>query len=555
MCMRIIVKIMLLLAMLMAHFMSIHADEVSFTSSDLPIVIIQTQKAINADSKVLGTMKIVNNGVGQLNHLTDTPNDYDGYVGVKWRGESSLSFNQKKYTIETWTKEGNDTAVSLLGMPAEEDWVLLAPYNDVSMVRDVFAYYMWNQMGHWGPRTQMCEVVVNGEYMGVYALCESIKRDKNRVDVNKLKPEDVAGRDVTGGYILRIDAVDPGDVTFQSKVKGIQVQQSWWGGSQTIEAPVTWTVFYPSKEDIQPEQKAYIQQYVDSAELAIQAPHFDDPVEGYAGLIDVASFVDYFIHTEVSLNADGFKRSAYYYKDKDKKDGTRGKLFAGPVWDFNLAYGNCNFCNANNVKAWVYQGCETNPTPTMWRRLLQDTAFANAVKCRYLQLRETILSEEAIDLFLDNYAQLLDQAKDRQLKKYKEILKTNNPWDWGPTSFFAAYRVSSYQEEIDYVKSWFRQRLDFLDQHLPGQCAGVDGIQPLSFYQVGLKHDGQQAFISSPKPLKRVDVVNAVGACLQSHPADGSQQVALPLDRLPHGLIVFVCYAADGSMVSRTMIR
>ena len=64
----------------------------------------------------MGTMKIINNGVGKTNHISDTPNDYDGYVGVKWRGESSLSFNQKKYTIETWTAEGNDSAVSLLGM-------------------------------------------------------------------------------------------------------------------------------------------------------------------------------------------------------------------------------------------------------------------------------------------------------------------------------------------------------------------------------------------------------------------------------------------------------
>ena len=182
------------------------ANNVSFSSSNLPIVIINTQVAINADEKVPGTMKIINNGTGQENRVTDTANDFNGHIGIKWRGESSLNFNQKKYTIETRDDDGNDLAVSLLGMPEEADWVLLAPYNDVSMVRDVFAFHLWNEMGHWGPRTQMCEVVVNNEYMGVYALCESIKRDKNRVDINKLKPEDIEGRDVTGGYIVRIDA-------------------------------------------------------------------------------------------------------------------------------------------------------------------------------------------------------------------------------------------------------------------------------------------------------------------------------------------------------------
>ncbi len=549
-----LLKSALFSCLIMASSIRALADHVSFTSSDLPIIIINTTEAINADSKVMGTMKIINNGVGKTNHISDTPNDYDGYVGVKWRGESSLSFNQKKYTIETWTAEGNDSAVSLLGMPKEEDWVLLAPYNDVSMVRDVFAYHMWNQMGHWGPRTQMCEVMVNGEYMGVYALCESIKRDKNRLDISKLKPEDIAGRDVTGGYIVRIDAFDSNDLTFPSKVKGVQVQQSWWGGSQTVAATVTWTIYYPKKEDIQPAQKAYIQQYVDSAELAIQADNFADPVEGYAKLIDVASFVDYFIHTELSLNADGFKRSAYYYKEKDHQDGTRGKLFAGPVWDFNLAYGNCNFCNANRVRSWVYQGCETNPTPVMWKRLLEDPAFCNAVKCRYQQLRQTILSEESIDQFLDSYAQLLDQAKERQLKKYKEVLKSNNPWDWSPTSFFAGYRVSSYQEEIEYVKSWFRQRLAFLDENLPGECSEQSHVQPLSFFDVDLSYTDQCARLSSPKPIARVDLVNAAGVCLKSHPGHNTHQLTFSLDSLPKGLAVVVCYANDGSMTSKNLV-
>ncbi len=530
------------------------ADNVTFTSSDLPIVIIQTQQAINADAKVMGTMKIINNGAGQTNHVTDTPNDYDGNVGIKLRGESSLSFNQKKYTLETWDALGNDTVVSLLGMPEEADWVLLAPYNDVSMVRDVFAFYMWNEMGHWGPRTQMCEVVVNDEYMGVYALCESIKRDKNRVDINKLKPEDVAGRDVTGGYIVRIDAFDDSDETFVSKVKGILQQRTWMGTTTTVEANVTWTVFYPKKNDLQPEQKAYIQSYVDSAELCIQGDDFADPEKGYAQLIDVSSFVDYFIHTELSLNADGFKRSAYYYKDKDHKDGTRGKLFAGPVWDFNLAYGNCNFCNANNVQSWVYKGCETNPTPKMWQRLLEDTCFCNAVKCRYLQLRQGILSEDSIDLFLDHYAALLDQAQARQLKKYKEVLKSNNPWDWGPTSFYAAYRVSSYAEEIATVKNWFRQRLAFLDANLPGECV-VNAIPRLEYYDVKVRQNGHSAVITSPRPLVRVDVVNAAGNCQQTLRTPESKSVEVCLDSLPRGLHILVCYAADGSMISKSICR
>ena len=117
---------------------------------------------------------------------------------------------------------------------------------------------------------------------------------------------------------------------------------------------------------MQPEQMAYIQNYVDTVEQVIQSDYFADPQRGYARYIDVPSFVDYFIHTELSLNADGYKRSAYFYKEKQRADGTGGKLFAGPVWDYNRAYGNCNFANADNLEAWCFEGASNNPTPAMW---------------------------------------------------------------------------------------------------------------------------------------------------------------------------------------------
>lgn len=529
------------------------ADDVKLTTSDLPIVIIQTQDAINADDKVPGTMQIIDNGPGQINTVSDAPNAFDGHIGIKLRGESSLNFNQKKYTLETWDALGNDSVVSIFGMPEESDWVLLAPYNDVSMVRDVYAFALWNEMGHWGPRTRMCEVIVNGGYRGVYAFTERIKRDKNRVDISKLKADDVSGRDLTGGYIVRIDAYDEEDLTFQSKVMGIQ-KSSWsWGGNQQQEAPVIWSIYYPKKEDIVEAQKEYIQNYIDSVELTIQSPDFTDPNKGYANFIDIPSFVDYFIHTELSLNADGFKRSAYYYKDKDKKDGTRGKLFAGPVWDYNLAYGNCNFCNANNVNAWVYEGCETNPTPKMWKRLLEDKTFRDAVKTRYTELRQNIISNESINAFLDSYATLLDEAKDRQLKKYKEILKSNNPWDYSPTSMFAAYRVSSYAEEITTVKQWFAKRLDFLDKNLPGEVTGTTAISQPRRAEARISLKGRSLTVESPVDLVRIDVTNVLGALLATGRFSGSSSASLDLSHLPAGLCVVVCYAADGSMTSRTL--
>ena len=350
---------------------------------------------------------------------------YEGPIGIKLRGNSSLSFNQKKYTIELRDESGKDVEASLLGMPAHSDWVLLAPYNDVSAVRDPLAFQLWRNMGHWAPRTRMVELTLNGDYRGIYILSEAIKRDSMRVDIAKLKKSDIAGRDVTGGYILRIDTYDEEDATFPSKVPGI--------GEGIMTSQITWSCIYPKKKKLQPEQLAYIEQFVDSMELVIQSDDFADPQRGYAHFIDVPSFVDYFIHTELSLNADGYKRSAYFYKEKLHADGTGGKLVAGPVWDYNLAYGNCNFCNANNPEAWCFEGGNTQPTPAFWQRLLQDPAFRKAVKERYKALRKGVLSNKAINSYIDQHAKLLAPYIARHFEKYPELLVSEEEKGQSPT--------------------------------------------------------------------------------------------------------------------------
>ena len=368
-------------------------------ADELPVVSITTNTPLNAQKKVTAQMKA---------------GSYDGYIGIKLRGNSSLSFNQKKYTIELRDAEGNEVDAPLMGMPAHSKWVLLAPYNDVSMVRDPLAFQLWRDMGHWGPRTKMVELNMDGEYRGIYILSEAIKRGTDRIDIANLKKKDVEGRELTGGYILRIDTYNEDDATFPSKVPGI--------GDGIMTSQITWSCIYPKKQKLQPEQLSYIEQFVDSVELTIQSDHFTDPRWGYERLIDVRSFVDYFIHTELSLNADGYKRSAYFYKEKVHEDGTGGKLFAGPVWDYNLAYGNCNFCNDDNTQAWCYEGCNTQPTPAFWQRLLQDPAFRKAVKKRYQELRKTVLSNKHIFGYIDRHAKLLEPYQTRHFEKYPELL-------------------------------------------------------------------------------------------------------------------------------------
>ena len=486
-------------------------DNVEFTSSNLPIVIIQTDSpTLTNREKSGGTMKIIDNG-SKRNKVTDKANGYDGNIKIKLRGNSSLFFDQKRFTLETVTPEGKANNVELLGMPADNDWVLLAPFNDISMMRDPFAFDLWNEMGHWAPRNRYCEVVMNGHYIGVYILCEKIKRADNRLSIAKLKKTDTSGLELTGGYIVRIDPPDEGEKSFQSDVPGIITNGSMggfgggmggFGGGFGGRATVTWSYFYPKSDKLAPEQEEYISNYIKTTEKVIMSDNFADPKNGYAKYIDVESFVDYIIHTELSLNADGLKRSTYFYKTKQNEDGTGGKLHAGTVWDYNLAYGNCNFANGNNIEAWVYNGGETNPTPAMFKRLMEDPAFVAKVKARWKELRKGVLSIENINKYIDEHAAQLAEAKDRQFAQYTNLLvpESRNQGQggrnggfgggFGPgmgggfggfgggmggfgggfgggdaVGMFAAYRVSSYDEEISTLKKFFADRIAFLDKN------------------------------------------------------------------------------------------
>ena len=114
-------------------------------------------------------------------------------------------FPKKSYSFETRAANSENLDVSLLDMPEENDWVLYAPYNDKSLIRNVITYNLSNRIGRYASRTKYCELIINGEYLGIYVLMEKVKRNKNRINISKCEERDISGNDVTGGYIIKID--------------------------------------------------------------------------------------------------------------------------------------------------------------------------------------------------------------------------------------------------------------------------------------------------------------------------------------------------------------
>jgi subtilisin-like proprotein convertase family protein len=440
-------------------FSNTPAQPFIYSSSNLPIVSINTfGQTILDDPKITVHLGIIDNGPGIRNHITDSFNSYNGNIDIELRGSWSQTFPQKQYGYETLDSTGTEADTSIMGMPAESDWILYAPYNDKTCIRNVLAYDIANKTGHYASRTRFCEVLLNNDYRGIYVMLEKIKRDVNRVDISKLTLTDTAGADVTGGYIIKID-----------KPTGSGGGAGWNSNFNSIPGiPVEFQYEYPSYDVIVPKQKAYIQAYVDSFETALDASWFMNPVTGYKNYIDVGSFIDYFILNEVTKNVDAYRNSTFLYKQKITKGG---KLVAGPAWDYNIGFRNADYCDGDLFTGWQYQynnicpSQTNNNIPFWWAKMLQDSVYTSTLKCRWNELRTTVLHIDTLFNYIDSVALVLNEAQNRHFLKWP-ILGVQT---WANPTPFAI----DYAGEISSMKTWIQQRLTWLDANMPGTCTTV----------------------------------------------------------------------------------
>jgi hypothetical protein len=428
-----------------------------FTSSNLPIIIINTNgQNIRDEVRIQADMGIIHNDNGQRNNVTDPYNHYDGKIGIEYRGSTSQSFPKKPFRIETTDAEGENNNVSLFGMPSENDWVLHNPYSDKSLIRNVLAYKISNDIGRYASKTQLCELVLNGEYQGVYVFMEKIKRDKNRVDIARLDLDDVAGDSLTGGYIIKVDKHD-----------GEQVDG--WNGDN-----VFYQYHYPAPDDILPEQKTYIRNFMIRFEHVMGTSNFDSPTIGYAKYIDMETLVDHFIINEVTRNIDAYRLSAYMYKDRDDNDPL---LKFGPVWDFNLSFGNADYFDGWKADGWNLDHLIVKTahefTPPFWWGIIRDTDdFKGRVYRRWMELRQGALRTDGLVNYISSLADTLHEAQIRNFNKWPVLGE-----DVWPNWFVA----NTYEEEIEFMQDWLTNRLNWMDDAIDEYKAmAVDFDEPMS---------------------------------------------------------------------------
>jgi hypothetical protein len=381
----------------------------------LPVLRITTDNAAPIVSKevyIAGQMNLVSNVAGAAAVI--------GGLQIRGRGNSTWDIHPKKpYRLKLTDKQ------SLLGMPSSKDWVLLANYSDKTLLRNAAALDLGTRMGFpWSPRSAFVEVYLNDRYDGVYELMENIKVTKDRVNIDELAAADVGADKITGGYLLEVDFREDGH-TMHSSIDNLPI-------------------VFQSPEEPAPAQEDYIKGYINEFETVLHSSGFADPATGYAAYIDVDSFVRWYLVNEVFRNVDAnMWSSCWMYKPRG------GKLFMGPLWDFDLAAGNANYSDAFRMEGWHIR------TAPWFSRLFEDPAFAARVKLRWNEIKADELP--AMFAGVTSSSASLQQP---QLNNFQR-------WPILETYVWPNYVIpGSYTGEIDYLNTWLTARIAWMDRQI-----------------------------------------------------------------------------------------
>lgn len=435
---------------------------VKLTATNLPIVWIEVGgRDIDRYRRIDARMKIIDNGRGALNYADTVAHpgqriDYVGHIALRYRGNSTYNDSPKKpysfHSLDGTLKYGSKKKVKILGMGMDDNWALLAPYADKSMMRDLLSFELMRPWMEFTPRGRYCEVFLDGTYYGVYILCELVSKGKYRLDLHK---PGTSGDALTGDYMLEVDCND--EVTYTSRYHPVSSS-----GVPYKDKNILIQYKFPDHDKLDKGQLAYIQGRINQMEVALASPDYRDPATGYRRFIDVGSFIDYQLITELGHNVDGYRLSGKFYKRCDGVDGR----FKMALWDTNLAYGNSKNCEGWRTDTWIYQSNdvlyganEVYLVPFWWYRLNSDPDYVAALKARWAQMRESNLSEERIIATIDSLV--------TELISHGAEARNSQAWPtWGKYVWPNYYIAKDFDDEVAYLKRWIHERLAWMDEQL-----------------------------------------------------------------------------------------
>lgn len=468
----------LLLFPLISFIVSVHAQV--FTDSNLPIVIITTDNnwPIPDEPGVLGSMKIIYRGPGLRNYVTDKDStqflNFDGRIDIEIRGSSSQVVPKKGYGFTTLMPDNvTNNNVSLLGMPSENDWILNGISFDPSMIRDYMSYNLSRQIGQYASRTAFCEVVLNGNYWGLYFLAEKIKIDKDRVNIVKLEETDNTLPELSGGYIVKADKTTGNDPVSWSMSSYIG-----FNDNQFIHHA-------PNPETVTQQQSTYIKTVFLNFQAACTTGN-TSAYTGFPSMIDIPSFVDFMLINELGSNVDAYTYSTFYHKDRN------GKLRAGPVWDLNLTFGNDLFSfglDRSKPDVWQFSNGSLEG-PKFYRDLFNNVQFKCYLSRRWHELTQPGQPFNLLSLYnyIDSTVELISEA----------VVRENARWG----------TIGEHEDAIASLKEWIQLRIPWITSHIGAYSACQNVMTPsLVLTQINYHPGTSDAFPEDDK-LEFLQITN-----------------------------------------------
>lgn len=381
---------------------------------------------------IKGTVEVIDNNE-KYNHLADEPS-LQVMSNIRIRGNSSKLHDKKNYKLSFINTDGSENkSMGLLGMEPHDEWALHGPYMDRSLIRNYMCMNIAGEIMPYTPDARFCELLVNGEYRGIYLAMETIARGKGRVNIAPYEEGDNIS-----SYLVAVD---------------------WYGnGADAIEPFTSYTkmldyfsntqIVYPGQK-LTTEIKEYITQEVSSYEKALYSFDYDSEDFGYKSFYNVDSFVNFIVLNEFFQNYDAGRISTYFYKD------IGDKLHIGPVWDFNSAL--------NNFRKPVPDFSVVHST--RFNMLIKDEKFVERLIKRYHELRKTVLSEEYLINYVDDTVEFLGPAVERNFEVWNNVFDYENMQDEIRLDY-EWRNPQSYQESVNDLKEFIKRRGSWLDKHI-----------------------------------------------------------------------------------------
>jgi hypothetical protein len=399
--------------------------------TNLPTLYIDTEGGAAITSKTTYILST-------LHYVDDTGvTTYDS-VSIRGRGNSTWGLAKKPYRIKFSRKQaflGADRAKA-------KSWTLLANYADKTLIRNAVASCIGDIAGQpFTPAAAFVDLVLNGEYLGNYQVSDQIDVRKKRVDITEQKTTPTADDDISGGYLLEVDGFASGEPVHFSTHQDVAV-----------------TIKSPDDDVIDARQISYITTCVNTFEDALFSDNFADSLLGYRPYVDSLTLASWYLSSELTANPDCFW-STYMYKEKGDD-----RLYWGPLWDYDIAFNNCNRVGDVSEALMVDKGLGAALAKKWAVRLWQDPWFVQLLRRQWRQMVDDGV-EDRVTAYIDSVAALIDASQQLNYDK----------WAINKRVYNELVLFDTYAEGVSYLKEFVHKHCAYLSDVLAQEADSGDG--------------------------------------------------------------------------------